>query len=466
MTSSLSHYLQKARAASNLSNLCILSCGLLLVFALISEWQMWSQLQCFAHDELTYIGDYKGKLATEGRWLNYLLFPILRLFNGHIVSLVNAGCLFVFSWVVCRRFLSPSASFVAALVTLTFPPVHAMNYWATTMLPSYIVVLCAALLYNKTPKWLLLLGSAILLNGGLATFYFFIPVLYLGEEKRSELLKTILWWIVAFVVGVAFAELFTFARFGHLIQPASYRHFHLVTSISDAQASLHGIKASLSNTLVLFKDRVMMLLPFVTLCLLYEIITKKRKNNIYAIILLSMVAMSVYAHAFVGSLFVASRSSICLFFAVFLLFAWSVRRYPLAVAAVSVIFASQMLEGNANDIQYWNTLKTAMVNDMSALPYNPREIKRIVFVADEDNYQRHINKLAEFWRLKNTISRLDYRIAFLPIILKCGYLCPHVFVDEDGVSEEVQCSLSSVEFRPSGMFMHARVGDILLLKFP
>lgn len=465
MIPSLPHCIQKARAACHFSNIFMLSCGLLLIFALISEWQMWSRLQCFAHDELSYMESYRGNLASEGRWLNYLLFPILRLFNGYVVSLVNAGCLFVFSWVVCRRFLSPSASFVAALVTLTFPPVHTMNYWAATMLPSYIVILSAALLYHKTPKWLLLIGASIMLNGGLATFYFFIPLLYIAEEKRSEFLKTILWWIVAFVVGVAFAELFTFARLGHLIQPADYRHFHLISSMADVWESLQGIKASMADALVLFWDKVVMLLPFIILFLLYDIVVKKEKRNIHVIVLLAMVAMSVYAHAFVGCITVQVRSAVCLFFAVFFLFIWSVRRYPLIVAAVSVIFASQMLDGNTNDIRYWNTIKTAMMNDMNALPYNPREIKRIVFIADGDDYKRHINELSDLWGLKNTVSRLDYPVSCRPILWKCGYLCPYVFVDEDGASEEAQCNLSDVEFCSGGVFMHARIGDILLLKF-
>lgn len=461
----LSNYITEAKTYINFRNICRLMCALLLASALLAEWLMWSETPVFAHDALCYVSGYGCKLSAEGRWLNYILFPILKLFNGYVVSLVNMGCLFVFSWSVFRRFLPISDSIIAALATLTFPPVHAMNYWPSTMLLSYLTLLGAALLYKNTPKWLVFVSSAILLNGGLPTFYFFLPLLYFGEENRREFIRTLVWWIIAFIIGVAFAEMMTLLKCHHFIQPQEYRHFKLVASFSDLwNNALQSLKCMI-NALSLVGKQLGLLCVICALISLYRICVKRELQTLYLCILLLLISLSVYAHATIGGVVVAIRSAMCMFFAVFLICIWAMRRTTVLVAVLSLLFASYFISGNSKDIRYWNTLRKAMCDELKAMPYQPYEIDSIIFIATAEEYAPHVEHLAETWGLTNTASQLNYIDSWSPIPRVCGYFCPIYCCDAEETAEKVGSNLSEIPFLCSGIYMHAKVGRYLLIKF-
>lgn len=461
----LSNYITEAKIYINFRNICRFICGLLLASALLAEWLMWSETPVFAHDALCYIAGYGDKLSGEGRWLNYLLFPILKLFNVRIVSLVNIGCLFVFSWSVFRRFLPISDSIIAALATLTFPPVHAMNYWPSTMLLSYLTLLGAALLYRNTPKWLVFVSSAILLNGGLTTFYFFLPLLYIGEENRREFIRTLVWWIIAFIIGVAFAEMMTLLMCHHFIQPQEWRHFKLVASFSDLWNNVQQSLECMVNALSLVGKGLGLLCVICALISLYRICVKRELQTLYLCILLLLISLSVYAHATIGGVVVATRSAMCIFFAVFLICIWTMRRTTVLIAVLSLLFASRYISGNSDDICYWNTLRKAMCDELKSMPYQPHEIDSIIFIATDEEYAPHVEQLAETWHLRNTVSRLNYISSWTPVPRVCGYFCPVYHCDADEAAEKVGCNLSEISFQSSGTYMHAKVGRHLLIKF-
>ena len=439
--------------------------GILLIFAYISEWSLWSGLRVFAHDELLYCESYKIKLSSEGRWLNFLLFPLLRIFNGYIVSLVNTGCLFVFSLTVLRRFLPCHVGIIAAIATVFFPPVHAMNYWPTTMLPSYITILGASLLYTRVPKWKLFLGCSLLLNGGLATFYFLIPLLYIGEEKPGDFCRTIIYWLAFFVVGVAFSELFTLLCCKHWIQPIEYRHFNLVDNIDELFTNIQRSWQWMQKALALYGGKLMLLCACITFVYMYSIFKQKKRGSIFVVPLLVLVSCSVYAHATVGGLIVEPRSALCLFFGVFLFCIWTLRRCPLAIGVISILFSSQMIFVNSEDIRYWNAIRNVMCDEIMSLPYKATELKGCALIAEKREYKNYLDRIARNWELTPTISSLNYLDSWASIPRECNITGPCLYGCEEQINKILCIDSSDVIFTTSGMFQHAKVNGYLILKF-
>lgn len=461
----LLYRLRKQWSECSARSLSLFIIGVLLIFTYISEWSEWSELRAFAHDELLYCESYTIKLASEGRWLNWLLFPILRLFNGYFVSIVNAGCLFIFSFTVLRRFVPCHVGILAAMTTLFFPPVHTMNYWPTTMLPSYITLLGASILYTRVSKWKLFLASAIFLNGGLATFYFLIPLLYIGEERMEDFCRTILYWLAFFVVGVVFAELFTLLCCGHWIHPLAYRHFNLVGGIDELFDNIQLSWQWMQKALALFGRKLMLLSTCLAFIYIYYIFKQREKSSLFVVLLLVLVSCSVYAHAIVGGLFVEPRSALCLFFGIFLFCMWAIRCCPIATGVLSLLFATQMVHVNSQDIHYWNAIRNAMCDEITNLPYKSTDLKGCAFIAETWEYNNYLNILAENWKLKPTISPLNYLSSWYAIPRACNIMGSVIYGNESHVTQALNIDLSNVIFTDSGIFQHAKVNGYLILKF-
>ncbi len=69
--------------------------GLVAILALITLYNVYfSMLENVAHDAMPYMEDYVGKFVSEGRWINFALFPILKAVPQVIA--VSLCSLFVF----------------------------------------------------------------------------------------------------------------------------------------------------------------------------------------------------------------------------------------------------------------------------------------------------------------------------------------------------------------------------------
>ena len=91
-------------------------------------------------------------VAGEGRWINYLLFPILARVDGSLALYLNLPCLFLFAYIVSRRYIKDSAYSLAfaALCLQASPWVHHLT-WPTTSLPASVMLAAAALSVRVFP---------------------------------------------------------------------------------------------------------------------------------------------------------------------------------------------------------------------------------------------------------------------------------------------------------------------------
>ncbi len=227
----------KADAGADLVlKLAALLAGLLLVAGFLAL----PGLSIFGHDEVHYYRDFSLKLAEDGRWLNYLLHDFLRSVPLPLWSLLFLSL----SWLLYYRlalgggFDATMATLVASTTLLAASSVE-MSIWPATPIPALVIMLLASLLRERGLAYpLIYLGSGLLLFGAMQTYYFLLPLLFLGQflaptlspRTRWHLLfKHLCWWVLGAIAGVLLMSLLLWPLAGHFgPRPAGWRDTHVV----------------------------------------------------------------------------------------------------------------------------------------------------------------------------------------------------------------------------------------------
>ena len=107
-------------------------CSLYLAVLDIQVWQ---------HDALIHKKDYFYNLVTEGRWLNYIFFPLLKRLPPHLSIFMCLACWVYFSFVVARRYTDDKRlCFLFVLLSLQLPAFYAVLPWPSTVLSAFVIV--------------------------------------------------------------------------------------------------------------------------------------------------------------------------------------------------------------------------------------------------------------------------------------------------------------------------------------
>ena len=75
----------------------------LLLLACIS-WGSFASIGIWRHDYIGYIDNYELKLATEGRWINYLLFKVLKASPPLVLIGIKLLTIALFVYIAARRY--------------------------------------------------------------------------------------------------------------------------------------------------------------------------------------------------------------------------------------------------------------------------------------------------------------------------------------------------------------------------
>ena len=88
----LSNYLNTELHKSNFNKVEIityLTCSAFIIFLLANLILEYNKIPAFRHDEIKYYTSYYGKLVSEGRWLNYLFFNVIKTLDIHLIGILN-----------------------------------------------------------------------------------------------------------------------------------------------------------------------------------------------------------------------------------------------------------------------------------------------------------------------------------------------------------------------------------------
>ncbi|MBD5627405.1 MAG: hypothetical protein HDQ90_08015, partial [Desulfovibrio sp.] len=166
---------------------------LLLLFCI--ECFLVLHTQAWRHDSFLYIPSYYGNLVSEGRWLNYLLFPALRHFPPHLSLALSFAALGYFSWSVARQLIDRRGALLFALAALQLPSIYSLFGWPLIPLSAYLLLAAAAYLARRLDYRLFFLLFGILFHGTLNNFYNLLIVLCIAPLRRGDMrLAALLIW--------------------------------------------------------------------------------------------------------------------------------------------------------------------------------------------------------------------------------------------------------------------------------
>jgi|SRR5690554_511128 len=197
------------------------------------------QVQFWRHDSVYYVSSYGGKVKSEGRWLNYFAFHGLKHVPAWLSILISYGAVGCFSFHCSYRLNRDKwFSLLLALAVVNIPFFRMQLEWPTTLLPAFVLLGFAPWLSRRVPDYCFFAFYGVLLLGSFSSLYFLLPLLYMQNITVGALARTLMLWVLGFVLGYAVSQTLVWVALGHFIEVASWRQPHPVDSLSALLANL------------------------------------------------------------------------------------------------------------------------------------------------------------------------------------------------------------------------------------
>lgn len=299
----------------------------LLLAIFVSLYFQVLDIRVWRHDALVMFSDYTGKLRAEGRWLNHILFPFLKRTPPQAAIFLCLACWTFFSYRVASRYTEDQRlRLVYTLVSLQLPAFYSIIGWPCTVLPAFALLAIAAVLAERLDYRGVFLLAGLLFFGTFNNFYNLVLLLYLKEASESDwkkLLRMFGWWVGGFLAGYLLMLIITKAIGGHWgLRIEDWRRPHKIRSLGDLRLNLSTVCHSLKNNADLICRKASLVL--LALCLVFGIVGCFAKNPSGKRTLLTVgavvaVLLAGYAQSVPYGLFVAARTAVGLYAAVFTL---------------------------------------------------------------------------------------------------------------------------------------------------
>ena len=449
-------YIEKICYFVLLSVVCIL---------LIDMMSLFCEIPAFRHDELRYLDSYNYKLSTEGRWLNYLFFSVLKLSNIKIVAILNMIFFFVFSYKCFLNVFERKYALLCAMVSLFIPPIHLLNEWAQTSMLSFFLLAVAAIIYEKMSLLLFFLVFSILLNGCLSHFYFLLPLLFIKNKKNF--FRIICYWCVFFIVGFLFAELMVFILKNKFITLVDWRNPNYIDSIADFICNLKKIMTSfiaISEKLGVFLGGAFGIAVIVFAVTWMQ---KKNKEKMLQIVLICMVAASIFALSLSAGLSVEMRSAACLFmaFLVFMCISFKYNKFLFLLFALG--FVVKFYVHNMTNIEYIKTIPAIWISELKKISPDPRTLSGVILLSSMEEIKNHERKLSKNNMVKcESTESLGELMRWAPAAYEFGFRnIYHKQWEKDYLKNiNMDIDYNNYIFKKSAIYEYAIVNNYLVIR--
>lgn len=185
-------------------------------------------------DSMYYVESYKDKLISEGRWINKLFFPFLRIIPAQICILLSYLCLGYFVYAVCNN-ISGNRKYALAvsLLCLNIPVLSVQLEWPETILFAFLFLPLTVSEAKKIPDYLYFPIFSILFFGTFSAFYFLLPLLFLRDINLAGAVRLLIIWCLSFLFGYLITNQLIHIITGQYIEIAGWRDPHSVKNAQD-----------------------------------------------------------------------------------------------------------------------------------------------------------------------------------------------------------------------------------------
>lgn len=437
---------------------------LLLLFCM--EGFLLLQTQVWRHDSFLHIPSYYGNLVSEGRWLNYLLFPLLRHFPPHLSLALSFAALLYFSWSVARQLTDRRGALLFSLAALQLPSIWSLFGWPLIPLSAYLLLAAAAWLARRLDYRLFFLLFGILFHGTLNNFYNLLIVLHIGHLRRGDMRLTALlvWYAAGFAAGYAATQLIILCVHGTFMQVAEWRRLNYPVSIPDCIRNLRLALGSLKDNLMILPDKVLVV-GTVFFCMVLSqwqtLAGRPAKPERESLLLCLVLAAATYAQFFCLGLYVEIRTAFPLYLALLcfpLLVATRHRRiFILALLIIAVSYALP----NIRSLRYYQGVTSAYLEELAAITPHPEQY-RIIFLPDARELTAVEDRLIALNGYNNsTNKRFLEPMRWAPVAYAAHF--PGVLWGD--AARPVLEKLGPLTFTRGKLYDHAFADGYLVLKF-
>ncbi len=418
---------------------------LFAVFLLLSIFLFFSmvydmlQIHIYRHDSLYYMTDadtyYRFKVATEGRWINYIFFNILTRLSGEMLSIfiVCSFGYFIFT-ALCQWSKDHYYSLMVSLFFIQFPPLYNAILWPATSAPALAVLLLAVFLQKKLNLFLYFVLFGILFFGTISNYYYLLPLLFLryflDQSSQQNVVffvyKLIPAWAAGFVSGYVVAQVIVYMDFGHFITIAGWRAPHYIHSFHDLgeniQRSVHFLKEHIKLVFSHHWFIILFLFSFAVS------ITGRRKDILFLPLTLFFLILIVhYAVIIPIGIDIAPRTAISTWIGIFGMsfFIPFVKKWQIYVLVpVIVLLTFTLYLDNHHNLQWYRTITNTYYDRLlSESPNSPAQYKGIILYASDTDIKKRNQLIAKIHHISagNTLENLDAFGRWVPVAREAGF---------------------------------------------
>ncbi len=395
--------------------------GLLSIVTLFNLYV--SMLGNVPHDELIYLTSYSQKLIEEGRWINFIFFDWLRAIPTVIAASFCNLFLFIFAYQVGRSStIETWCAVIFGLVALNIPNFTMLFKWPMTILPASLILALLALSYQRYCRYRLTLIVGILMFATYQGFYFLVPLLFmrqLDKEGWASNVKFILVWILGYVLGYAFAQLFVytvttlFTESSMFFKIAEWRN---PTPMTDLSSMIENITRSVGdfnkNILYLSELSVWFYLPIAV------VFIWTFKHHLKYNLINIMVIFSVYVSVVTVGVDVPLRTGIALPLGIAVIALLIKQPIVRALLLVSIFIPFSYSTYNYN--YTYNKEREIIANfleksDNYSYLKQPNNFKKIVITLDENKTSEYLfdmtnnDEFKKVWGMKNKYIKPHFK---------------------------------------------------------
>ena len=245
----IKHEFFKANSVGFYLEAFVIAVALFIALALVVDLL---QIRVYAHDSVLYETSFLYKLEAEGRWLNYLLFPVTSHFPGRAAVLSNLLFLSLFVFLVSKRWTGKAVySILLSLLVIQVEPLMEALLWPVTSIALPILLL-AALVSPYINVYLFYICFGVLLFGT-GSFYL-LPLAHLqlfkngqfGQNIKILSFKILPGWALGFLAGFVFSLFMLYALTGQVgLQIQEWRQPNYIHSLYYFVSKYQNILGSL-----------------------------------------------------------------------------------------------------------------------------------------------------------------------------------------------------------------------------
>ena len=353
------------------------------------------QVHSYRHDSAYYFGQdtFYIKLKQEGRWINYLLYPVYSAIPGKLAISLDLLFMFLFVFTVSARWTNNIAyAFVLSCLFVQISPLIQQFLWPATILPAFLILYLAVLVSPSTPVYVFYALFGVLLFGTMSYLYYLLPLVHFGllgspsikKNYTTLFLKLIPAWAIGFIVGYAFTLLVIYISSGHVgIEIAGWRRPNYVENFEDVMVNTaKSFGYMQSHIAELFSSVERSIMMAAALAIGY--MGTKKERYIPMVILSLAVAIVHYIITIPVGIIIQFRTATSAWLGVLMIFFFypAIKKWQYYFLMPIVLFMTSSLYAvNHQSLRWYSSITNIYYNELlRATPLPPELYNGVIFL--------------------------------------------------------------------------------------